>query len=375
MGFEEVRDFLYSMPKMGTDLERFRKALKNLGDPQEKFDAVNIVGTNGKGSVAAMVHSSMEADGLKAGLFMSPHLQTLLERIVVNRKLIGEKRFCSLFEEVKQAGNLSFFEHLTAMAYLYFADEGVDYAVVEAGVGGAHDPTSISKQKAVAITSVSMDHEDILGSTLREVAKEKAGIIKEGITAITLEQGEALEEIRKMRGKVIWPAPYFGKIGMEGPWQKDNAAIASALCRIIGVGGDAIEKGIASAKLHGRFERVGGIILDVAKNPAGWEKVSRHIDCYKEKDLAVVFACRKGKKVENIFMPKKAKEIIATEFPGPMECTPASEIADKLGCSAEPDMWKALEKALEHERVLVFGSFFLVGPISEKFYKIEETLY
>lgn len=375
MGFEEARDFLYSMPRTGTDLMRFKEALKKLGDPQESFEAVNVVGTNGKGSTAAMIHSAIKEEGLKAGLFTSPHLQTLRERIVINNKLIEEKRFCSIFEEVKEAGSLSFFEHMTAMAYLFFSEQGVDYGVLEAGVGGGRDPTSISKQKVCGITSIALDHEEMLGKGIKEIAKEKAGILKEGRDAITLEQGEALDEIRKAcRGKVIWPAPYFGETGMEGAWQKENAAVAAGVCRVLGIGEESIEKGIASAKLHGRFERVGKAILDVAKNPSAWERLSSYVDCYKHEDLAVVFACKKGKDIGKVSMPKKAKRVIITEFPGPVECTPAKEIAGMFGYEAEPDMWKALDKALEHKSVLVFGSFYLVGPLSEKYYKIEETL-
>src|SRR2546423_9960931 len=210
MDFEQTLSYLLSLGhetltiKLG--LESTETLLAALGDPQRQFPAVQIAGTNGKGSTAAFLDSICRAAGIRAGLFTSPHLVSITERIKIGGEQISEDQFAHFTsivretaEELVARGNLqtlpTFFEHLTAIALLAFRDAKVELAILETGLGGRLDSTTAAGADIVAITPVAMDHQEYLGTTLREIAGEKAAIIRQGMTAIIAPQEEAAFEV------------------------------------------------------------------------------------------------------------------------------------------------------------------------------------
>ena len=189
--FEAVEDFLYKLRNAGSkfSLERIKLLCANLENPQERFPKIHIAGTNGKGSVCAMLESILRNSGLKVGMFTSPHLLYLGERIQINRIPISKEKLleyvakvrdvCDTLFDISDVENYpSFFELMTAVCFLYFADEHVDVAVIEVGLGGRLDSTNIITPVCSVITSVALDHTEYLGQTIEKIAREKAGIIK-----------------------------------------------------------------------------------------------------------------------------------------------------------------------------------------------------
>src|SRR5574337_1347627 len=174
---------------MDFKLERVTLALKSLGDPHRRFAAIHIAGTNGKGSVAAMLHAICCAAGYRVGLYTSPHLVSFTERIRVGTEMISEEEVVTLARDIRGAAtvrgiDLTFFEFVTVMAFLHFARCGIDLAIVEVGLGGRLDATNVLDPEVTVITSIGLDHQEFLGSTLASVAYEKAGIIKPGTPVV-----------------------------------------------------------------------------------------------------------------------------------------------------------------------------------------------
>jgi len=303
-------------PRRKFSLTEFRILLAALGDPQRSFPAVLIAGTNGKGSTAATLASILTAAGVRTGLYTSPHLERPNERIRVDGAEIGDDEFARLFfrvsdvaqelvENARLPQHPSFFETLTAQAFLYFAENRVELAVLEVGMGGRLDATNVVEPLLAIVTDISLDHMEWLGSTIRAIAREKAGILRAGGTLITLPQhpeanqvlGEVATEL-DVRG--VSAVPYMPGIGvgaekayevealgglvevdspLKGAHQHRNLALAMAaaveLAETHGlpVTREAMARGIRETRWPGRMERLtsGGVewILDVAHNPAG----------------------------------------------------------------------------------------------------------
>ncbi len=371
---EEIIRELYAM-KRGGNRERFADVMRLLGDPQENFSAINIVGTNGKGSVAKMVYDALLLDGKITGIFTSPHLQNIRERIECCGKLISEKEFVRKYYEVKNTcGEMGFFEVMTAIMYLHFSDMDVEYGVLEAGLGGRLDPTGIAKQVCAAITSVSIDHENMLGKSIDEIAREKVAIAKNGCKLFA---GHGIKKRMVAEKNAIICQEYEGEIGMEGPWQRTNAGVAFEMCKWLGLKENTVKNAIKNAKLHGRFERLGNAVLDVAKNVRGWKNVAKYVESLNEFDGAeVLFACKRGKerRISKECFPKNCC-ITLTTFP--IESPPYSadpiKIANKIeGAKIENNALEAMKNALRNGRkIIVYGSFYLVGEASKMFYRIE----
>src|SRR5215475_14342484 len=211
MNFEEATEYLYGLGNetlaMKLGLESVRALARGLDDPQRKFPAIHIAGTNGKGSTAAMTASVLRAAGLRAGLYTSPHLVSITERIRVDGDEIAPDEFARLGADVRAAGERlvaenalpappTFFEQVTMIAYLYFAERKVDLAVLEVGLGGRLDATNICEPVVTAITRIGFDHQKYLGDTLESIAAEKAGIIKPSVPVVIAPQSvEAMNAI------------------------------------------------------------------------------------------------------------------------------------------------------------------------------------
>ncbi len=289
-------------------LERVEAALAALGHPERRFPALHVAGTNGKGSTCAFASAALHAAGLRVGLYTSPHLVRVNERIRVNGEDISDERFGQRILEVLErhpeaAQSLTYFEFGTVVAFWHFACEGVDIAVVEVGLGGRLDATRACEPLVTAITPVSFDHMEYLGTTLGAIAAEKAGILKPGVPVVLSRQApEAREAIERVAEPLGVPVVLQGRdfdlvrradgslaytgtdlsleglsLGLRGEHQWQNAAVALACLeqlswRGIRVPREALRAGVAGARWPGRLEELGGsppVLLDGAHNPAG----------------------------------------------------------------------------------------------------------
>lgn len=301
MIYPEAIQFLYSLRMFGAKLglENTHQLAALAGTPQDRLRFVHVAGTNGKGSTCAMLESIYRAAGLRVGLFTSPHLVSFRERVQVNRELISEAEVVRLVSEIQPwlatfpvAHHPTFFEVITVMAMIHFAREKCDLVIWETGLGGRLDATNIVTPLASVITNIGLDHQQWLGETLAEIAREKAGIIKPGIPALTgthapealavieraaMEQGSSLTTITPHQASRITHT------ALAGEHQRLNAALALAtverLQREIPVTEAQIQAGLARVDWPGRFQTLlqpGGrtIVLDGAHNPAGVEALA-----------------------------------------------------------------------------------------------------
>ncbi|MBI5441353.1 MAG: bifunctional folylpolyglutamate synthase/dihydrofolate synthase [Deltaproteobacteria bacterium] len=297
---------------MNLGLERIRLCLAFLGEPQLRYPTVHVGGTNGKGSTCAFLASVLSRSGRKVGLYTSPPLEHFGERLRIDGECLPEELVPALLEEVLAAGRahaalqaMTQFEVITAMAFLYFAREGVDAAVIEVGLGGRLDSTNVLSPSACVVTNVGLEHAEHLGPAVADIAREKAGIAKPGIPLVTAAEGEALEaleaEARRRGapvlalGREFFVEPespgalaYRGRRrrfdglrpGLPGGYQRPNVAVALAAVEVLEDAGwmipeDAVRAGIASASWPGRLEvlraRPGSpgpaVVLDGAHNP------------------------------------------------------------------------------------------------------------
>ena len=304
--YKESVSYLYGLERLGIKpgLDRTRTLLHNLGDPQRDFPSVIIAGTNGKGSTSAMIERVMREAGFRTGLYTSPHLECINERIRVSGRSVSDRRFVTLVDSVRRAGSeelgATFFEFMTAMAMVHFKESAVDFAIIEVGLGGRLDATNVIDPVTTVITSVALDHSAILGSSLKRVAFQKAGVIKAGVPVVTavaddaplrviektaMEKSAPLFILRRdfrmvhSRGALVYKGSALTVGGIElplrGEHQVSNAATAVAAASALrGAGFDipvsAIREGIRKVKWPGRFEVVSRrprLILDCAHNP------------------------------------------------------------------------------------------------------------
>src|SRR5918993_928652 len=198
--YERLRIVRYTSQNF--DLDRMRTLLKKLGNPQDQYKTVHVAGTKGKGSTCAMVAAMLQASGYKVGLYTSPHLVDVRERIQINGAMIPTADFARLVRLVepiisRSRPTPSYFDVLTAIAFKYFAEQKVDIAIIETGLGGRLDSTNVIKPEVTAITSISKDHMAQLGNTLGKIAEEKAGIFKTGVPAVTIQQEPEVEAVLK----------------------------------------------------------------------------------------------------------------------------------------------------------------------------------
>jgi dihydrofolate synthase/folylpolyglutamate synthase len=263
----------------------FQKLDRKLGQPHRAFRSVHIGGTNGKGSVSQKIYEALQAEGFCVGLYTSPHITSVYERIQVDGAPIPEEAFQRHLAKVAAAAvdTHSFFDFMTAIALLHFFDAHVDWAVIEVGLGGRLDATNVIDPKLAIITSIGFDHMEILGDTLEKIAREKAGIAKPNVPLIV---GPSA-------------APFFpqaiGSKRAPGFYDFENSALAALALRHLGVSERAIEMGIR-ARPPCRFEIVGNTVLDVAHNQDGFEKlIEALLHHFPNEKFHFIVAFSKGK--------------------------------------------------------------------------------
>ncbi len=378
MSYKETVRYLYDLQLHGVKfgLDNIGRLASELGNPHESFLSVHVAGTNGKGSTSAIISSILQHAGLKAGLFTSPHLVSFTERIRINGEEIAEHEVIQLAGEIRETASClrgfspTFFEVITAMAFLYFARKNVDIAVMETGMGGRLDATNIVTPEVSVITSIGFDHKEFLGSTLREIAGEKAGIIKKGVPVVaSFQEPEVREVIEKQAAEKSAEVFFFGRdfsatlkrddiseicfdykksglpairdlvLPLAGEHQMENASVAvksaellngspipkvsvpaAAACHPALITPDCIREGLRNVRWPGRLECINedpAIFVDGAHNPAAaavLAKVLKRNVPEKYKKIIIILGVMNDKDIKGLMEPllPLASELICT---------------------------------------------------------------
>ena len=424
--YEKSTSILYNAENY--DLRRMRLLLNTLGNPHKGIKTIHIAGTKGKGSTAAMISSILISAGYPTGRFTSPHLFSWQERIAINNRPITKRDFARMASLVQphvrtinseeRFGRLTTFEALTAMAFCYFREKKIDFQVLETGMGGRLDATNVIEGPEVCIiTSISLDHTQILGDTLAQIAGEKAGIIKPGCTVISAPQpAEALVVIENKRramntlfilaGRDIrWESRgstlsrqvfsiqsklrnYQLSLHLLGDFQMENAALAIAAIEVLEENGTEIDRthivrGLSNVKWPARLQVLNHaplLIIDGAHNPYSIKKVIESIKKYFHyKRTSVIFGSSQDKDIEGMAneLSGFADHVILASSPHPRAATTdyLTAIFQKSGMQTivAGTMGEALSCALtdsgKDDLILATGSLFLAAAIQKEFNK------
>lgn len=304
MKYEALVEALYQriqQRQIEFGLDRSHALLHALGHPDRHYPTIHVAGTNGKGSVSTKIASILQQAGYRVGLYTSPHLITLRERIRINGELVSKEEMVDLLPKLLEWKEATFFELMTAFAFDLFARRKVDIAVVEVGLGGRLDATNTLSPILSVITSIALDHTAILGKSREAIAREKGGIIKEGVPLILGPRARALglEEMAAEKR-----APLTALEGSFHDYIEENNQIAKAAAEQLALPQEAIEKGVHAQPL-GRFQEVApGLLLDVAHNADGMEALlkalRRH---YPGRGYRIALALSRGREVEEVVEP------------------------------------------------------------------------
>ena len=406
---QEVLDYLYGLKKFGSKLrlEEMEKLVSVLDHPQKKFKSIHIAGTNGKGSTSAFLAQILQEAGYKVGLYTSPHLVNFNERIKINGKDISGQKIVELSETIKKKVeenkiDTTFFEFTTAMAFQYFADEQVDFAVVEVGLGGRLDATSVIDPEICVITNISLEHTRVLGETKEEIANEKAAIIKENKIVVTAEIDEVVLDIfnsvcnqknsslmvldKELKFKIEDSSfneqnfSVTGKINdtfsikMLGEYQIKNACLALLVADLLKISIDKIKLGLLNTFWAGRLQILQKnplVMVDGAHNLEGIKNLVKFVKKIDRKKI-LVLGIAEDKKLEEMvsLLVPLFDQIIITE--GNFKPTPVEKLNEvvlkynqnvKMIQDSKEAVKEALKLANEDDFVLVSGSLYLVGDI------------
>lgn len=432
MNYEEAVAYIEETPKFTTKnkLSHTKECLGRLGNPEKKFKVIHVAGTNGKGSTCAFLTSIFREAGYSCGLFTSPHLVVINERFQINEKNIDNQAFMSAFEKVKALADElvaegsyhpTYFEMLFLMGMVIFAEAGVDYVMLETGLGGRLDATTaVEEPAACVITSISFDHMQYLGNTIAEIAGEKAGIIVPGVPVIydgnnpeaaqvIRKQAEALGspyyEVKKENTEILrntsagidfcMENEYYGNTAFSIPfiagYQVMNAALAlktaEVIKNVVNLPKDSVLRGLRETRWQGRMETVlPGVIVDGAHNEDGVEKFVETAEHFqKDYPLTLLFSAVDDKDYTDMIRTVAGRirfqHVIVTQVGGYRK-VPAEQLADifrKEGClcaeSCE-DVEMAFRRALEYRgkegMLFCVGSLYLVGEIKAIIQKMTE---
>ncbi|WP_405413083.1 bifunctional folylpolyglutamate synthase/dihydrofolate synthase [Maribacter sp. Asnod1-A12] len=402
MTYKETLDWMFAQLPMyqnkgksafNSKLDGIKLFVNHLNNPHTKFKSIHVAGTNGKGSSSHLLASVLQEAGYKVGLYTSPHLKDFRERIRINGSKIGEGWVVDFIKENKPfftSNKLSFFEMTVGMAFSYFANEEVDIAVVEVGLGGRLDSTNIIKPEVSLITNIGLDHVDMLGDTIVKIAGEKAGIIKSGVPVVISEYNIETAQVFNLvakdnNAKIIFAedADYPNyEIGLLGSYQKKNIkgvlATLNALSGFV-VTESNIVKGLIgvvdNTQLMGRWQQIGSdpiIICDTAHNKEGISLVMEQVKKQKYDELHIVIGFVKDKDINKILplFPKKATYYYCKpkNFRGLDEKDLARSFfkAGFKGCiydSVNKALIAAKKRAKKKDFIYVGGSNFVVAEV------------
>lgn len=402
MRYPESVEYLYAL---GNELKSLKfglanvtEALDRLGNPQDSLRIVHVAGTNGKGSTCAMIEAAARAAGLTTGLYTSPHLIEPTERIQINGIPVTRQQFVDAFEQVHAVGitmetHPTYFETVTAMALLTFREAKIDLAVVEVGLGGRLDATNVVMPELTVITPVDFDHETFLGSSLEQIAGEKAGILKSDVPAVVAPQRPEAEAVistkahelnapidlvrptelsnihMDARGNTFDFRGFNVTCPLPGRHQTINAATATAALQHLNLS----PEGIAGTQWPGRLEIVGHrpeIILDGAHNPAGARALAAHIrNFYAGRRVWIIYGAMRDKSVQEIteilFPLATTVVVTAPNFARALRPEALQQASDHPHIEFAENLKAALDivkaSAAPEDAVFITGSLYLVG--------------
>lgn len=403
MNYQEAIDWLFTQfsnyqiqgkKAYKEGLDNIIALCNELDNPQEKFKSIHIAGTNGKGSTSNMLASVLQEAGYKVGLFTSPHLKSFTERIKINGKDIQQDFVLDFIHKIQAKSEKvqpSFFEITTAMAFEYFTKSNVDIAVIEVGLGGRLDATNIITPEICAITSISMDHTNVLGNSLEKIAIEKCGIIKPNIPIIDGEMNPEIKKIIKEKAKeknaeyidaTIFEITY--KTDLQGLYQHQNLKTTIATLRQLQnknwkLTENDIENGLKNVKkntnLRGRWEIIqeeSKVIFDVAHNIAGFEWALKQLKSLKYNKLHFVLGFVKEKNIESIIaiLPKNGNYyFVKPSIERALSPSDYEELLQKYNLNyvwfddSKSGFQKALQLANKQDVIFVGGSNFLIADL------------
>ena len=423
INYEQIPGISYAQP--GYSLRHVEELLNRMGDPQLAARTIHIAGTKGKGSVATMIAQALSSSGYKTGLYTSPHLHTLRERISVDGSLISEAEFAAAMAEIKpfiesmkhdtSFRQLTYFEALTALAFAYFKKKQVDFQVLEVGLGGRLDATNVAWPVVCIITSISLDHTQLLGNSLEEIAREKAGIIKSGCWVVISPQPEEAASVisdicREREAKIVqvgkdvtWhkiggdlhqqSLVIEGRMGKHqvsipllGDFQLENAAAAVAALEILTSAGFAISaadiaQGLARVKWPGRFQILQQhptVLVDGAHNVASMKRLVSNIKAYfNYQRIFLVFGISCDKDIPGIVneLVPLSPQVIVTRTTH-SRAAPLSTLAAEFSKRGiEPEIRETVTEAISRalsladrtDIVCVTGSLFIVAEALDYF--------
>ena len=404
---------LFALEQFGIKLglDNIRAILAALDHPERAWRSVHIAGTNGKGSVTAMVERGLRAAGLKTGRYTSPHLDVIEERVAINGEAVERQTFTTATEvvftavdEATRTGALTvvptFFEVSTAVAFEIFRQARVDVAIVEVGLGGRFDATNVLTPAVTAITSIAFDHERHLGTTLSQIAFEKAGIAKPDtplvigrlpgeaarrVAAIAASVGAPLIDAQATISDRVYPPI---KLALPGRHQLENAAVAVTVletwsARVSFVPTSAIVEGLTDCRWPARLEWLrlvgdGELLIDAAHNPAGAAALATYLQDASLAPIPIVLAVMEDKDLTGMAKPllPVASAFVATTVPHPRARTAESlaaalrVLAPGLPIESEPEPEAAVSRALARsQRAVAAGSIYLIGPLRARLLK------
>jgi len=402
--YQQTLDWMFSQlpmfQKIGVaafekDLTKTLMFSEYLQQPENKFQSIHIAGTNGKGSTSSLIASVLQEAGYKVGLYTSPHLVDFRERIRINGEDIPQGFVVDFIEKHRlflESHHLSFFEMTVGMAFQYFAEQQVDVAVIEVGLGGKLDSTNIIHPLLSVITNIGWDHMNILGNSLKEIAEEKAGIIKEKVPVVI---GEFMQETKKVfdakasvKNAPVYYASYDENIpdldsDLKGIYQKKNKKTAYKALQLLKVHFDLTEQHIKTGFLRvgentglkGRWSILGEkplIVTDTAHNKNGLELVMQQVRQHKYENLYIVFGVVNDKDIEGIIslLPREAMYFVAK--PNVPRGLDAVELKNRLKDSGfKVQAFDGIPQALQHAKsvatsndmIYIGGSTFVVSEV------------
>jgi dihydrofolate synthase/folylpolyglutamate synthase len=404
MNYSETTNWLFSQLPLyqnvgksayKADLSQTLKLAKHLNHPEHKFKSIHVGGTNGKGSTAHMLASVLQEAGYKVGLYTSPHLKDYRERIRINGEMISETFVVDFVAHNKpffESNSLSFFEMSVGMAFAYFADEQVDIAVVEVGLGGRLDSTNILNPEVSVITNIGLDHTQFLGTTLEAIAGEKAGIIKPNTPVVIGETQPETETIFRTKATKEQAPIYFADqciettppTSLKGDYQIHNVRTVLQTVSILNTGSftiptEAVQQGLLKVTentgLRGRWEVLGNspkIICDTAHNREGLSYVFKQLQSEKFQRLHLVLGMVNDKDVLSLLelFPKQAQYYFCKpNVPRGLEASQLAQIFNEYGfegsvhSSVKDALNAAKQSASQDDLIYVGGSTFVVAEI------------
>lgn len=376
MNYEDAVALLTSQSKfyINLGLERISKILELLGNPQDKLKCIHVAGTNGKGSVCAIIATVLQKAGMKVGLYTSPHIFNYTERIKINYNDIKKSEFANYVQKILTIADknnilLTEFEILTAMMFKYFYDNDVDVVVLETGLGGRYDATNVIKKNLCSvITHIDLDHTERLGDTKSKIAFEKAGIIKPNCPVFT---SEGYEEIKDRADEcnslfiLVTPIDDTKNLSLKGTCQRENLSLALAAVRyLFPISEDIIQSALKEVKHPCRFQICReDLIVDASHNPNGVLALKESLDLYyPDRERVFVFGCLRNKDYSQMMkiLFSKNDEIYFYHFNNPNSCT-VNEL--KEACQYASKIFTSLADLPANKLKIICGSFYMLNEI------------